>query len=189
MTSPLRAVSVGLLAALVTGCGGRADEYYLLTPAGPAPAGGGIGIGVGPVTVAEYLNRSNLVFQSGAQKLEVADGHHWAGDLRRSIASVMASNLGRELGTGNVRTYPWDRDGELRYQIVIDVRQMHGTSDGGAMLEASWRVYALPGSKLIASRSTTLRERLTEDGFEALAAAESRLLMRLAGEIAASLRS
>jgi uncharacterized lipoprotein YmbA len=192
MSSPmmraLRNVGVLCLVILAGGCGGGANEYYLLTPAGPAPRGGGIGVGVGPITVAEYLDRSNLVFQTGGQRLEVAEGHHWAGDLRRSIASVMASNLGRELRTGNVRTYPWDRDDELRYQVVIDVRQLHGTAAGGAMLEASWRVYALPGSKLLVSRGTTVQEALGADGFEALAAAESRLFMQLAREIAGALR-
>lgn len=184
-------IARGLLlcaSAVLAACGGAADEYYLLTPAGPAPRGGGIGIGVGPVTVAEYLDRSNLIFQTSGQRLEVAQNHHWAGDLNKSIASVMASNLGRELGTGNVRTYPWDRDDELKYQIVIDVRQLHGTPGGGALLEASWRVYALPSSKLLVSRSSTVQEALSQDGFEALAAAESRLFMRLAQEIASSLR-
>jgi uncharacterized lipoprotein YmbA len=175
-------------AVLMTGCAGKADQYYLLTPAGPAPRGGGMGIGVGPVSVAEYLDRSNLIFQTGGQRLEVADNHHWAGDLRKSIASVMASNLGREFRTGNVRTYPWDRDDELRYQVVIEVRQLHGTPDGGAILEVSWRVYALPSSALLVSRSTTVREPLSRDGFEALAAAESRLFTRLAAEIASALK-
>lgn len=188
--STVSAVFVLLASALITGCfRSRADEYYLLTPAGPAPRGGGIGVGVGPVSVAEYLDRSNLIFQTSGQRLEVSDQHHWAGDLRNSIASVMASNLGRELRTGNVRTYPWDRDDELRYQVVIDVRQLHGTPDGGAILEAGWRVYALPSSKLIVSRSSTLSERLARDGFEELAAAESRLLMNLAREIVAALRA
>ena len=184
----LASALVVLSSVFLAGCGGRANEYYLLTPAGPAPRGGGVGIGVGPVTVAEYLARTNLIFQTGGQRLEVAENHHWAGDLNKSIASVMASNLGRELRTGNVRTYPWDRDDELRYQVVIDVRQLHGTPDGGALLEASWRVYALPGSQLLLSRSSTLREVLSQDGFEALAAAESRLFMRLAREIASSLK-
>ncbi|NNC90106.1 MAG: membrane integrity-associated transporter subunit PqiC [Akkermansiaceae bacterium] len=174
---------VSLAALVLAGCG-TADRYYLLTAAGPAPSGGGRGIGVGPVSVAEYLNRSNMVFQSGGNQLEVAENHHWAGDLEKSIASVMAANLGRELGTGNVQVYPWDRDGELSYQVVIDVRQFHGSADGGAILEAGWRVYSLPGSRLVASRSSTLQEPLERDGFDALAAAESRLLMRLAREVA-----
>ena len=173
---------------LVVGCGGQADEYYLLSAAGPAPTGGGMGVGVGPVTVAEYLDRSNIVFQSGPQKLEIADSHHWAGDMKKSVASVMASNLGRELRTGNVRTYPWERDGELRYQVSIDIRQFHGTADGYALLEASWRVYRLPGSELVATRSGTYREQQRRDGFEELAAAQSRALQRLARDIAKGMR-
>lgn len=175
---------VGLVALLAAGCGGVADQYYLLTASGPAPTGGGMGIGVGPVVVAEYLDRSNLVFQTGTQRLEVADGHYWAGDLRKSVASAMASNLGRELKTGNVRTYPWERDDELRYQVTLDIRQFHGTADGYALLEASWRVYSLPGGRLVSSRSGTFREPQNRDGFEELAAAQSRALQQMAREIA-----
>lgn len=147
-----------------------------------------MGIGVGPVVVAEYLDRSNIVFQSGPQKLEIADHHHWAGDMKKSVASVMASNLGRELQTGNVRTYPWDRDDELRYQVSIDIRQFHGTADGYALLEAGWRIYRLPGSELVATRSGTYREQQRQDGFEELAAAQSRALQRLARDIARGMR-
>lgn len=178
----------GLLCLLAGSCSGPGKEYYLLTSSGPAPSGGGMGIGVGPVTVAEYMDRTNLVFQSGPQKLEVADGAHWAGDLHKSVASVMASNLGRELRTGNVRTYPWERDDELRYQVAIDLRQFHGTVDGYALLEGSWRVYRLPGGELISSRSGTYREPQGQDGFEALAAAQSRALQRMAGDIAKAMR-
>jgi uncharacterized lipoprotein YmbA len=187
MMNAMRMMLVGL-AVLVVGCGSTADEYYLLSAAGPAPSGGGMGIGVGPVTVAEYLDRSNIVFQSGPQKLEISDRHHWAGDMRKSVASVMASNLGRELRTGNVRTYPWDRDDELRFQVSIDIRQFHGTADGHALLEAGWRVYRLPGSELVATRSGTYREPQRNDGFEGLAAAQSRALQRLARDIARGMR-
>ena len=48
---------------LIVGCSQPSKTFYVLTPAGPMPTGGGIGIGVGPVSVAEYLNRPNLVSQ------------------------------------------------------------------------------------------------------------------------------
>lgn len=176
------------VAVVLAGCAGTADSYYLLTAAGPAPSGGGMGIGVGPVSVAEYADRTNLIFQSGPQKLEVAEHHHWAGEVRKSVATAMAANLGRELGTGNVRTYPWERDDELRYQVSLDIRQFHGTSQGEALLEASWRVYQLPGSRLISARSGTYVEPQLRDGFEELAAAQSRALERLARDIARSMR-
>lgn len=164
------------------------QNYYVLSPAGPASTKNGPGIGVGPVTMADYLiERPYLVFQSSPNKMELSDRHAWGGDLEGDFARVLATNLGRRADTGNTLTYPWVRDSELRYQVVVDVRQLHGTPEGDAVLEAAWRVYELPGSRLIKSRSTNLREPLRKDGFEELAAAHSRLVDRLARVIAASL--
>ena len=163
-------------------------SYYVLSPAGPAPTGGGIGIGVGPVTMADYLmERPYLVFQSSPNKMELSDEHVWGGDLRNDFTRVLASNIGRRKNTGNTRTYPWDREKDLKYQITVDVRQFHGTADGEAVLEASWRAYALPDSRLIASKTSTLREPLLKDGYEELTATQSRLIDKLAAEISSKL--
>jgi uncharacterized lipoprotein YmbA len=179
---------LGLLALqLFAGCASP-KSYYVLTAEGPAPTGGGIAIGVGPVSLAGYLDRANLVFQEGGNRMSVAESHRWAGDLEENIARVTATNLGRSLGSGNLRTYPWGSDGELRYQVTLDIRQLHGTAGGDAVLDAAWRVYSLPDRRMIASRSWSGTEPLTSDGFDAVAAAQSRLLGRLATEIAATLR-
>ena len=163
-------------------------NYYLLSPVGRPPSGGGIGIGVGPVTMANYLvERPYLVFQSTPNKMEISDLHVWGGSLRNDFTRVLASNLGHRKNTGNIRTYPWDRENELNYQITIDVRHFHGTADGDAILEASWRVYKLPGSRLVTSSTSTLREPILQDGFESLVAAQSRLIDQLAASIAAKL--
>ncbi|MFT6861873.1 MAG: putative lipoprotein YmbA [Akkermansiaceae bacterium] len=171
----------------LTSCSSE-TSYYLLSPAAPPPSKAGIGIGVGPVTMADYLvERPYLVFQSSPNKMEISDAHVWAGDLRDDFTRVLASNLGRRKGSGNTRTYPWEREKELKYQVTVDVRQFHGTPDGDAILEAAWRAYELPGSRLIASKTTSLREPLTQDGFEELAAAQSRLIDQLAALIAKEL--
>ena len=92
------------------------------------------------------------------------------------------------MGTGNIRQYPWTKESELSYQISVDVNQFHGTADGEAILEASWRAYSLPSGRLIVSRTSTLREPLSEDGFEKLAEAQSRLVDQLAVDIARALK-
>ncbi len=145
-------------------------------------------LGVGPVSLAGYLDRPNLVFQEGGNSMSVAESHRWAGDLEENIARVTATNLGRRLGTGNIRTYPWGSDGELRYQVTLDIRQLHGTAGGDAVLDAAWRVYSLPDRRMISSKSWSGTEPSNADGFDAVAAAQSRLLARLATEIAATLR-
>jgi uncharacterized lipoprotein YmbA len=56
------------------------------------------------------------------------------------------------------------------------------------VIEAGWRVYALPERRLKASRTFVGREQLASDGYQALVAAQSKLLARLADDIAAGMR-
>lgn len=177
-----------MVAALVAGCGQPNKTFYVLTASGPMPSGGGVGVGVGPVALAEYIDRPNLVTQEAPNQLGVAEDHRWAGDLSAGIARVVAANLGRDLKTGNVRTYPWQRDEEINYQVTLDVRQLHSGADGYAVIEVGWRVYQLPERRLRASKTFTDREPLESDGYSASVAAQSRLIGRLSDAIAASIR-
>jgi uncharacterized lipoprotein YmbA len=177
-----------LAALLITGCAPTDKGFYVLSANGPAPSGGGAGIGVGPVTLAEYIDRPNLVVQQGPNQFAVSEDHRWAGDLAASIARVTAANLGRQMKTGNVRTYPWQRDDEINYQVTLDIRQLHSEADGYAVIEAGWRAYSLPDRRLKVSRTFVDREPLAADGYAEMVAAQSRLLSRLAESIAAGLR-
>ncbi|RYD30330.1 MAG: membrane integrity-associated transporter subunit PqiC [Verrucomicrobiaceae bacterium] len=177
---------------LAASCASPQKHFYMLTAEGPPPsgaaAGTGTGIGVGPVSVAGYLDRPNLVFQETDNQLAISESNRWAGDLAENITRVTAANLGHILGTGNVRVYPWDSDAGLNYQVSLDILHLHGGTDGNAVLDASWRVYALPSRQLAASRSWSGTEPMRKDGYSELAAAQSRLLARLAREIAAGMR-
>ena len=91
------------------------------------------------------------------------------------------------MGTGNVKVYPWVKERELDYQITVDVVRFHGTPEGETVLEANWRAYRLPEGNLVASRNSTVRDDLETDGFEELAASQSRLVDLLAEVIAEAL--
>lgn len=184
----IRRLCVLSAAVLLASCGVGERSFYMLTADGPAPSGSGSGIGVGPVALAEYIDRPNLVIAEGENQLGIAENHRWAGDLSASITRVTAANLGRRLHTGNVRAYPWRGDEGINYQVTIDVRQLHGAADGYAVIEAGWRAYSLPDRRLKASKTFTAREPLDSDGYNSSVAAQSRLMERLAENIAASLR-
>lgn len=183
-----RLLAIAALALFAASCAGQ-RSFYMLSADGPLPSGGGAGLGVGPVILAEYLERPNLVLQDGPHRMAVADDHRWAGSLEASIARVTGANLGRRLGTGNVRVYPWGSDEGITRQVSLDIREFYGASDGAAVLEASWRVYQLPERRLAASGTFVGREALRGDGYEELVAAQSRLLSRMAAEIAGKIRS
>ena len=178
-----------LVAVLIlAGCGNPYPNFYTLSPEGPSPTAAGIGIGVGPVTVAEYADRQNLVIQTGPNKMEVAELDLWSGDLNDSIARVLSVNIGRRLGTGNVRTYPWQRDSEIDYQIAMDISEFIAKDDGYAYMEANWRIYALPSRNLAASSTFIGKEPIATEDFEAVVAAQSRLLGKLSADISAAIR-
>ncbi len=181
-------IPISLVAVILAGCGNPTPTFYKLSAEGPLPSGGGTGIGVGPISLAEYVDRQNIVVQSGPNKLELAESHLWAGDLDNSVARVVATNLGRRLKSGNVRTYPWQRDSEIDWQVAIDIREFIAGDDGYAHIEASWRLYSLPGSKLVRSKTFIAQEPVESEDFEAVVAAQSKLLGDLSDDIAAGIR-
>jgi uncharacterized lipoprotein YmbA len=173
---------------MFVGCSSSYPSFYTLSAEGPSPTGAGIGIGVGPVILAEYVDRSNLVVQTSANKLEVSENHLWAGDLDNSISRVISINLGRKLKTGNIRSYPWSRDSEIDYQVAMDIREFVAGNDGYAHLQATWRIYALPSRRMVGSNSFVGREPILSGDFEAMVAAQSRLLGKLSEDIAKGIR-
>jgi len=190
LTPPAAFAALALAAAVsfLASCAAPATSYYLLNAEGPVPSTSGIGIGVGPVSLAGYLERQNLVLEEADNQLTVAADHRWAGDLADNIARTTATNLGRQLRTGNVRSYPWEQDNGLRYQVSLDIQRFHASTDGEAVIEATWRVYSLPDRSLASTRAWSGTEPLTADGYKEVVAAESRLLARLAAEIAKGLK-
>ena len=94
-----------LFVVMLSGCSSTVPTFYVLSGEGPLPVGSGTGIGVGPVTLAEYVDRQNIVIQTSPNTLELAESHLWAGDLDDSVGRVLGTNIGRRLNTGNVRTY------------------------------------------------------------------------------------
>ena len=169
---------------LLAACGSPYPKFYSLAPEGPSPTRDGIRVGVGPIILAEYVDRENLVVQTSPHMMEVAEYHLWAGDLDNSIARVIASNLGRRLNTGNTRTYPWLRDSEIDYQVAMDIREFIAGADGYAHIEATWRVYSLPARKLVDTRRFSAKEPIASEDFEAMVAAQSKLLGKLSEDIA-----
>lgn len=177
-------------ALLLSACGGATQKYYQLTADRPAPtAASGLRAGIGPITLPGYLDRAELVYQNGPNQFQIPADAHWAGSLKENISRVLASNVGNRLRSGNVLSYPWTPDARLRYRVAVDIQQFHAISGTGAVLDVSWRVELPEGGPAILRRNASYRERVEGDGYDAVVAAENRLLAQLADGIASSLRS
>lgn len=170
---------------------GTPEAYYRLSAEGPAPAHAAAdpALGVGPIDLPEYINRPELVFQSGPNRFEVPYGHRWAGSLAEAATQALAANLARRLGNGNVHPYPWAPGTALDRQVIVDIRQFHAVTGGDAILEAAWQIrdlnHGAGSGALAAGGSGRFDEPLAEGGYDAVVAAQSRLISRLADAIAA----
>jgi len=166
-------------------------RFYRLTP--EAPRGPVLDqqwvIGVGPVILAGYLDRPQRVTPIASNQLRVDEFERWGGGLERNVATVMAENLSRLLGTDGVVTQPWGSTVPIGFQVAIELRRLDLGLDGQVHLLAQWRLFRGDGEKLLTIRRSALSEPVTGDGYNARAAAESQALVSLSREIADAIKA
>ncbi|MDA0813385.1 MAG: PqiC family protein [Verrucomicrobia bacterium] len=191
-----------LLAAMLLGACSSTDpiRYYMLSAdaAPQANSASTLVLGVGPVTIPEYLDRSELVFQSAPNRFEIPSQHRWAGSLREDVQRVFGSNLADQLRTTNVHYHPWDRRLQCEIAVSLSIVRFHSVTGEDAILEANWQIDR-KGEKsengADVSTESTLQGRLLKsvpldgDGYEAVLTAQSRLLADAAEDLAGKIRS
>ncbi len=74
------------------------------------------------------------------------------------------------------------------YRVTIDVQRFDSVPGQAALLEAEWTVRRTAGARTRSGR-TVAREAVQGDGFDALAAAHSRALAKMSGDIATAIRA
>jgi len=176
-----------LIAALGCGTSAPARFYTLDATAAPAAAPGvRASVLVGPVTIPSAVDRPQFVVQVASNRVEVEDFERWAAPLDEAIARVVAGDLVALLGTPDVAIAPI-ADFEPTYRVAIDVQRFESNPGASALVDALWTVRATAGGTR--SGRTVAREDVQGDGFDALAAAHSRALARLAADIAGAIRA
>jgi uncharacterized lipoprotein YmbA len=142
---------------------------------------------VGPVTIPAAVDRPEFVVQVAPNRVEVEEFNRWVAPLSDAIARVVAGNLVVNLGTPDVATAPLANFNPA-YLVTIDVQRFDSIRGQAAVLEAVWTVRKTAGGETRSSR-TVARESVQTDSFEALAAAHSRALAKLSGDIATAIRA
>ncbi len=190
MRNQLRPFLCGALLVLLTACGGGGTNYYRLDATAAATGGGasaaGLSVAVGPVSLPSYLDRLEVVFATGPNEFQVPTDALWIGSLRDNISRTVAADLGRLLGSANVRGGSEPRF-QPRYRVALDIRRFHGISGQGAILDLSWSIRSGGSSEVLSRHSAVFHEQIVGDGYGPLVTAEGRLLEQCAAAIAQSL--
>lgn len=182
------------LSLLLAGCGTTPPtRFYQLTPHLPAAGEpqaplSELAVGVGPVRLADYLGRSQIVLREQQNRLTVREFERWGGSLETNIALVMAENLSLLLGTDSSITFPWDRELLPDYQVIVEIRRLDADEGNRVHLVAVWQVLLGNDRTLLSLRRSEIKETVADTGVETLVAAKSRALGRLSAQIAGTIR-
>jgi uncharacterized lipoprotein YmbA len=183
-------IPIALLAAVASGCGTTApSRFYTLDPTavsdGAAPVN--YPIMVGPVSVPAAVDRPEFVVETAPNRVDVDEFNRWAAPLNDAVAQAVAGDLVKLLGTPNVAAAPL-ANFDPAYRVTIDVQRFDSVPGQAAMIEAVWAVRRTAGGETRSGR-TVAREAVAGDSFDALAAAHSRALAKMSGDIATAIRA
>ena len=182
-------VVLALVALAATGCGRSAiARFYTLDSVATPDAGPLVsyGIVVGPVTVPSSVDRPEFVVQVTPNRVAVDEFNRWAGPLDESIARVVAGDLTTQLGTPRVAAAP-AANFDAAFRVTINVQRFDSIPGREVVIDAVWTVRKAKGGAR--SGRTVAREGVTDSSFDALAAAHSRALATVSGDIASAIRA
>lgn len=177
------------MTAFLAGCGTTPDSvFYTLRAAEPAPAeSSAISVVVGPVTLPEAVDRPQLVVSTGGSRVEIAEFHRWAEPLKSEVPRVIASHLGRQLGTTRVGVFTDVSISDPDYRVLIDVQRFELRRGEETVVEALWTVRARAGA--VRTGYTRAQERVADTSYEAMVGAQGRALAAVSRAIGDAIQS
>ena len=183
-------LSIACVAAAAAGCGATAKaRFYTLDSTATADGAptARYAVLVGPVSVPPAVDRPQFVVQTAANRVDIDEFNRWAAPLNDGIARAVAGNLSVLLGTQDVAVAPVANFNPA-YRVTINVQRFESIPGEAALVDAVWAVSPTAGGETRSDR-TVAREAVAGPGFDALAAAHSRALARVSGDIAAAIRA
>jgi len=131
--------------ATIAGCSSPKTKYFILddAPASTITKYRSCNriIAIDKVTVANYLDKPNIITRIKPNELLKAEFYRWSEPLDNNIQRVLQQNLSRQLKSDTLLTYPWLGKPAIDYRIEIAVNQFDVDNSGNSVLKVSWNIY------------------------------------------------
>lgn len=161
----------------------RKNYYLLSAPAAATQGSSDITrvLGVGPISIAEYLTRSQIVRIEDDNRMVVAENDYWGEPLEKGIARVITANLALQDNTRSFIQFPWRSDSRPSHSLRVQVQQLN-CANGSANLDATWELVDNT-TKAVVQRRHFVRSKASSLEPGAIAQAYSQLLADLVGDM------
>ncbi len=180
------------LLLFLTGCVGNHLPFYYYTLESSKQTERGTDksipdIMVGPVKIASFLTKGQLVKQHSPYTISIEEQHRWAGDLHEMFSNALIENLAVALGSGSIYSYLDNREPGA---VQVDIALLHFEKDfnGQAFLQARWKIIDT-NQVLLYSKTSSFSRQPQNSEYSALVQALSINLSNLSKEIADTIRT
>jgi uncharacterized protein len=177
------------VALVVAGCTSAPSRFYTLnsTATSDGATNSNLAVIVGPVSIPAEVDRPQFTVQVTPNRVAVDEFNRWAAPLSDNIARVVAGNLTALLGTPCVASMP-AANFAATYRVTINVQRFETVPGKSVLVDAMW-VVRPPSGGTTQSGRTVATEPVSDDNYDALAAAHSRALAKVSSNIADVIRA
>lgn len=145
-----------IVALLIAGCGTSSPvRYYALVPVETTAQYSvheTLNVMIGPVRVAEYLNRTEIVTRGPGVEVKLAEFDRWTEPLTRSFQRILTDNLAALLGSDRVLDFPAYSVIENGYFLPAQVTRFETDQAGNAVLEVQWVIRDMDENNAVPAR-------------------------------------
>lgn len=145
-------------------------------------------IAIGPVEIADYLARPEVVVRSSANTLKIVTYERWGGSLRNNVNRTLLDNLTLLLGPAGYQIVSWETPIPADYRMAFSVNRFERDENSKVVLEADWQFFAEGGTRIAAIGSSRVVEVVTGEGYSATVEAMGRALAVLSRELAGKMQ-
>ncbi len=146
-----------------------------------------LSLGIGPVIIASYLDRPQLVSRLSGNELRVDEFRLWAEPLKANISRVIRENLSVLTDAGHVYSYPIKRATIIDYQISLNVLRFDADAAGSVTLKSVWRIVEPDSHQGLMERRSTIVKPSSSTAIADVVDAMSMALAELSKEMAQAL--
>jgi uncharacterized lipoprotein YmbA len=140
-------------------------------------------IGIGPVKIPDHLD-DRIVTRLSEEEIVISDNERWAEPLRDSLVALFRQEIGAQLGTDRILTYPWRPSEAPDVVVAVELLHFERTTRGTVEIAARWTIGNGSAFPLLA-RSVSIRQTFAGRETRAAVAAMSAGVAELSRQIAA----
>jgi uncharacterized lipoprotein YmbA len=181
------------LALCLCACAGKSasSKFYVLSPLPQSKVNAeeGAAIGVFPVAMPDYLDRPQIVTRVSGNEIKLDEFSRWAEPLKENFYTVLVENLATLLDSGRIIKTSQNLGVPVTLQVGVEVLQFDGALGGDVEMSVKWGLFEAEGKKLLLIKRSLFKEPTGAAPYEALVAAQSRVVASLSREIAEAIRT